>query len=248
MAKMITEDRKKPTGKRVLLFSGGMDSVMMMHLLKPDVVLVIPHGQKYENNELVRLQQMVNKGYINAELVVDPSLALLGKHERDDAIIPGRNSLFVTVAAMYGELIYFGSVYGDRSKDKDLRFFEMSTDLLNHMYSEQHWCEEHQFQVVAPYKGVTKAELVATFLAEGGDPELILTSYSCYEGGDQHCGTCKPCFRKWVAMACNGMDIPEDYFTVPPRLAPWLAELLPTIKEHKWRGREDRNILKALEL
>ena len=41
MANMITSGKQKVTGKSVLLFSGGMDSLMFDYLLKPDVLLYL---------------------------------------------------------------------------------------------------------------------------------------------------------------------------------------------------------------
>ena len=37
-----------------------------------------------------------------------------------------------------------GSVYGDRSFDKDEAFYGHMTTLLDHMWAEQHWTEESQ--------------------------------------------------------------------------------------------------------
>ena len=48
MVNMITKGKEKPSGKTVLLFSGGMDSMIFDHLLKPDVLLYLPTGSKYE--------------------------------------------------------------------------------------------------------------------------------------------------------------------------------------------------------
>ena len=41
MVNMITSGKQKVTGKTVLLFSGGMDSLMFDYLMNPDVLLYI---------------------------------------------------------------------------------------------------------------------------------------------------------------------------------------------------------------
>ena len=41
MAQMITSGKEKVRNKTVLLYSGGMDSLIIDHLLKPDVLLNI---------------------------------------------------------------------------------------------------------------------------------------------------------------------------------------------------------------
>ena len=62
MVNMITKEKEKPTGKTVLLFSGGMDSMIFDHLLKPDVLLYLPTGSKYEYIETKKLDDMALAG------------------------------------------------------------------------------------------------------------------------------------------------------------------------------------------
>lgn len=244
MANMTTNKKKIPTGKSVLLFSGGMDSLMMNFLLMPDILLFCPHGNKYQERELAAIEKL--KPFLHGELVFDKSLTL-GQLERDDAIIPARNLYFILVAANYGETIFFGSVYGDRSLDKSVKFFDKSSNILSLLYSDQHWCEEHFFQVSAPFKKYTKTELLELYLFQKGPVEALFQSYSCYEGEEKPCGICKPCFRKWVALVNNNIKIPDNYFQNDPRTAPWLSEIAPLL-DGGYRGKEDFEIIKALRI
>ena len=84
-------------------------------------------------------------------------------------------------------------------------------------------------------------------MEKGYDPEAMIVSYSCYEGKEPVCGWCKPCFRKWVSLVNNNITIPEGYYVNNPADAPWLTELLPVIEKGEWRGKEDADILNALE-
>ena len=218
---MITNGKEKPTCNMVLLFSGGMDSVIFDHLLKPDVLLYLPTGSKYEYIETKKLDDLAMKGYIDSKkLVVLPDVLDLSLFERDDAIVPNRNAFLLLFASLYGETLILGSVQGDRSYDKDEVFYTRMSDLLNHMWQEQHWTEAKNFTVMSPYKNTTKTQLVKDYLADGGKPEILLESYSCYEGKEQLCGWCKPCFRKWVSLHNNGIKIPEKYYKYDPWDAP----------------------------
>ena len=247
MANMITKGKEKPTGKMVLLFSGGMDSVIFDHLLKPDVLLYLPTGSKYEYIETQKLDSLAMKGYIdNKKLVVLPDVLNLSLFERDDAIVPNRNAFLLLFASLYGEILILGSVQGDRSYDKDEIFYDKMMALLNHMWQEQHWTEEKTFKVMSPYKNTTKTQLIKDYLADGGKPEILLESYSCYEGKEELCGWCKPCFRKWVSLHNNGITIPENYYKNNPWDAPWLPELKPIILEGRYRGMEDIDWCTAL--
>ena len=254
MVNMITNEKQKPTGKMVLLFSGGMDSVIFDHLLQPDILLYLPTGSKYEDIETKKMLDLTSKGYVDgSKLVVLPDVLNLSKFERDDAIVPNRNAFLLLFASLYGETLILGSVQGDRSYDKDEIFYDKMEALLNHMWQEQHWTEEKSFKVMSPYKNTTKTQLIKDYLADGGKSEILLESWSCYDPQvkyllhpEQLCGWCKPCFRKWVSLHNNGITIPENYYKNDPWDAPWLPELKPVILEGRYRGMEDIDWCTAL--
>lgn len=246
MTEIETKKKDVPTGKSVLLFSGGMDSLIMNYLLKPDILLFISHGNKYQDVEMRQLKKLADKKIIDKKkLRIFPIGNWLGSFERDDAIIPNRNLYFITIATHFGEKIYLGSVFGDRSKDKSRPFFRKCENMFDYLFQEQHWCKGRTFSISASFKDFTKTQLVKKYLKEGGDGEHLKISYSCYEGKKKPCGWCKPCFRKWVALINN--KIPTvNYFEKNPWEAPWLPELLPQIVKGEYRGREDTEILRAL--
>jgi 7-cyano-7-deazaguanine synthase in queuosine biosynthesis len=245
MAKMITEEKKNPSGKSVLLFSGGMDSLIMNHLLSPDILLIFWHNNTYEKQEKKAINELIKNNMIDQKKIIIDSSFSLSKIERDDAIIPNRNLLFIAQATNYGEVIYLGSVYGDRSFDKSLKFLNRCEDLFDYLYSEQHWCSAHTFKILAPFKALTKTQLVNKFLTNNGDASHLLTSRSCYSSTDKPCGWCKPCFRKWVALKNNQINM-KNYFENLPQDAPFLSEILPLVKRNEYRGKEDFEILNAL--
>jgi len=246
MTNMITKGKDKPKKKSVLLFSGGMDSLIMNYLLKPDVLLVIPHGNKYEKKEMECISTLIKKKIIDKKKVVFDDSLQLGQYERDDAIIPNRNLYFVTLATHYGETIYLGSVYGDRSLDKSKVFFKKCEDMFNYLFQDQHWCKGRTFSISAPFKNLTKTELVKLYLSKKGSEDALLESYSCYDGKNKPCGVCKPCCRKNVALTNNNIKT-NNYFVSEFYEAEWFKKLLPLIKKNKYRGREDSEILKAVK-
>ena len=131
MAEMITKGKEEVRGKSVLLFSGGMDSLMINALLKPDILLNVNMNSTYDAREretfpnlISEFKQGENYIYLGKELD-------LGIYERDDAIVPNRNAHLVLLASHYGETIWLGSVNGDRSFDKDEIFYHHMETLLN---------------------------------------------------------------------------------------------------------------------
>lgn len=244
---VITKGKEQAKNKSVLLFSGGMDSVMFDLLLKPDVLLYVPTGSNYEDIETVKIKQLAEDGVIDKDklIILDDNLNL-SIFERDDLIVPNRNAYLVLMASHFGETIYLGSVYGDRSFDKDKEFYKLMENLLNHMWQEQHWTEERKFVVTSPFKDTTKTELIKDYISAGGDVQNILNSYSCYRGEPQACGICKPCVRKAVSLLCNDIVVPRGYFESNPMEASWIADVMELMKQGKYRGREDAEFLEAL--
>jgi len=244
---VITKGKETRKDKSVLLFSGGMDSVMFDLLLKPDVLLYAPTGSNYETIETAKIKQLADDNIIDGDkLIIMEDTINLAPFERDDLIVPNRNAYLVLLASHFGETIYLGSVYGDRSFDKDKTFYQLMENLLNHVWSEQHWTEERKFNVTSPYKDTTKTELIKQYVAAGGKTQHILDSYSCYRGEPIACGHCKPCVRKAVALICNDVHVPKGYFELPPMEAPWIDAVLPAMQCGEYRGREDAEFIEAL--
>jgi 7-cyano-7-deazaguanine synthase len=182
--------------ERVLLYSGGMDSVALDLLWPEHVNVYVDLGTGYSEAEKARLP--------TGTVVVPLPLT---QWEREDKIIPLRNLMLVCVAAQYGDTVAMAATRGDRVLDKSQVFAEKTTDLLTYLWQNQHWTEGAVKSVVLPLKELTKAEIVAEVATRCGDAgvEVVARSFSCYTPvGDQECGACKPCYRKWVAFQVNG--------------------------------------------
>jgi 7-cyano-7-deazaguanine synthase in queuosine biosynthesis len=230
--------------KKVLLFSGGMDSIMGWKLLNPDILLYIRIGSRYEDKEIRWCNEL--KAKYNAPIIFDNRLSLKDK-EREDLIIPLRNLFFISIASYYGDTIYLGAMAGDRVLDKSIEFTNNMSSILTYLYQKQHWCKERNIQVKALYdKKMTKTQLVKIYKKKGYDLDLLRNSLSCYSEEEGHCGWCKPCFRKWVSFKNNGLE--TAFFKKDPSKYPLIASMLRDIKEGKqgYRGQEDIDILKAL--
>lgn len=246
MTQMITASREHSRPKKVLLYSGGMDSLMLDRLLQPDIRLYVHSQTPYAAQERACVEALERMSATGPVTHLANALDL-SPFERDDAIVPNRNAHLVLLASHYGDEVLLAGVSGDRSTDKDDEFCQRITALLDYMWSESHWCEGRRFAVSVPGKSQTKTQLVAAYLKAGGTAESLLRSYSCYEGEALHCGHCKPCFRKWVALVNNGIRVPAGYFKSNPISAPWLSAVRSEIYSGTWRGAEDADIARALD-
>lgn len=194
--------------KKVLLYSGGMDSWLMSKLWKPDIKLYVDMKTRYSENELARIRKEPD-----VQVVEFP----LGQWEREDAIIPLRNLYLAMVACnVTGSEdveILIGATAGDRVLDKSPAFVAKATDLLSYLYTPQHWIPEgKKVKVCIDYKQYTKTDLLKMFKKQGGDLEEAFTrSFSCYNPVDGHeCWHCKPCFRKFTAFSEAGYEFSDD--------------------------------------
>jgi len=244
---LITNNKEKVRHKKVLLFSCGLDCLCTNQIFKPDILLHINYGGKYGNQERKSLKRLIKIGTIDKNKVIEINIGTwLGNKERDDLIIPSRNIYFVTLAADLGETIWLASVKGDRSFDKDNKFYNHMQRLLNHTWDEQHWTKKRVFNISSPVKKYTKTQLIKLFLKKGGKVEWLLASYSCYKGDDKPCGLCKPCIRKAIALENCGISIPKKYFQNNPKENKEILKLKKKIMKGKYRGDEDKDICKFM--
>ena len=116
--------------KKILLYSGGMDSWLMNKLWKPDILVYVNLHGRYNAQEISHLPE-------NCQ-ILDFDLS---KYERPDKIIPLRNLFLVMLATItYTEEkdeeieILLGATAGDRVLDKSLIFAEKTSDLLTYLY------------------------------------------------------------------------------------------------------------------
>lgn len=187
--------------KKVLLYSGGMDSWLIDKIWKPDIKLYVDMNTRYSKEEIKRLPKDVIIEKLD-----------LGKWEREDAIIPLRNLYLIMLATNYGDDICLGATAGDRVLDKSIEFAKNASNLLSFLYSKQHWTDERKININLDFKGYTKKQLIAKYLEIGGDiEEAVKSSFSCYDPIEgKECWECKPCFRKYVSFKVNGYDFGEE--------------------------------------
>lgn len=65
-------------------------------------------------------------------------------------------------------------------------------------------------RLVTPLQNYTKAQIVAE-LMDDVNYEVVNLTWSCYEGGDAHCGECPTCVARIQAFKDNDYADPVDY-------------------------------------
>jgi 7-cyano-7-deazaguanine synthase in queuosine biosynthesis len=193
---------------QILLFSGGLDSLIAWYYLgKPDCLFVNMH-HKYAMQELETIQQIV--GVTNMRCIHDDRIAL-GDKEQPDAYIPMRNAFLAEIGALYAEKIWVISQKGEMNiPDRSEQFFSQTTEYLRFLNNNP------RIEVDTPFRNMSKVDMVRWYLAKDYPVDILKLSLSCYNG--DRCGRCSSCFRRWVSFELNGL---EDEFMV----SPWKTDL-----------------------
>lgn len=217
--------------KRILLYSGGLDSYIAYHYLETPQTLYMAIGHKYENWELEAVRSTLPQTIVNTDLE-------LGKWEEDDANLPMRNALLCMMAAYYSDTIYLVVQKGEMTiPDRSHKFFYEFPNWLSFL-------NNRQIQVSTPFTEMTKTEMVAWYLRQGLPPEDLYSTRSCFSlEHSQPCGVCAACFRRWVAFTNNGIS---EAYVKPVSEGPMIDKYIKGVEERKYTGKRAEEIMRAV--
>lgn len=188
-------------GRVVLLFSGGIDSFVGRHYLaKQHADFVCAYfwlSTQYTNKEWRAVQMM------EPAVKADYTLTWLGDYESgSSAFVPYRNLyLAMTASLKYAPNVCICGVLDDKVPDKSEEVFQEWSEHLSKIGKQK-------VKVFSPFWQMRKHEVVEWYLENGGTENEINGTLSCYSPTPKHyCGHCKACFRKFIALRANGIDI-----------------------------------------
>jgi 7-cyano-7-deazaguanine synthase len=121
--------------------------------------------------------------------------------------VPFRNGLFLSCAASIAlskecSVIYYGAHSDDAAGNAYPDCSQAFQDAMNAAIYEG---SGHQCKIIAPFVGLTKADVVKKGLELGVPYEL---TWSCYEGGSRPCGKCATCIDRQKAFEANHVKDP----------------------------------------
>lgn len=228
--------------KAVAIVSGGMDSVVLAHMYADagwDLhTLSFNYGQRHAK-ELQYAHAAARKlGATHHEvdltnitkLLQGSSLTTSGIDVPDGhyaaetmriTVVPNRNAMMLNVAAAYatsidaailGTAVHGGDhyIYPD-CRPEFIKAVDASITLgtLGHA--------NPRLRIDAPFVHKTKGDIVRMGHALGVDFSM---TWSCYKGGDVHCGSCSTCFERREAFADAGVHDPTVYLATPDYVDP----------------------------
>jgi 7-cyano-7-deazaguanine synthase len=191
----------------VTLVSGGLDSSVMSLMIKEEGViqhpLFIDYGQLGLKRELAACRHIVKKHGIPKPIVI--SVANWGKTVGsgitsaslrifEDAFLPGRNMLFLLIAASYAYRVQASSVAIGLLSDETAIFPDQSRNFCDRMQEMLSLALDRKFSILTPLKNMVKRDVVQTAKLLG-----VKDTYSCHAGRVKPCGVCVAC-REYIGI------------------------------------------------
>ncbi len=127
-------------------------------------------------------------------------------------VVPHRNAIMLDVAvaqtvAVQAGAVAFGAHAGDHPIYPDCRPAFLDAYRRMVLLANEGFLVP-QFTVLAPFIGLSKVDVVRIG-ADLGVP--FADTWSCYKGGELHCGTCGTCVERREAFQVAGVTDPTDY-------------------------------------
>lgn len=213
----------------VLILSGGMDSVTMLHDFSDRISLAINFNYGSNHNRREAHWARYHCDMLGIELM-EIDLAFMGRHfessllqgaeaipdgNYDDdnmksTVVPFRNGIMLSIAAGIAEsrglnVVMIANHGGDHAIYPDCR-----PGFINAMDKAIGEGTYASVRLLAPYTDMTKGQIACRGRDLGID---YSTTYSCYRGGERHCGTCGTCRERAEALAEAGIVIDETAVT-----------------------------------
>ena len=222
--------------KTVLVYSGGLDSTVLLYHLRAagDTVstLAVNYGQRH-SKELERARQITDSidvehreidltsinQLLGGSSLTDQAISIPHGHYEEDnmksTVVPNRNMILLSLAAGWAiskkaDCVSYAAHSGDHAIYPDCR--KEFTDALDQAIRLADWQEIY---LNRPYVDLTKADIAKRGTELGVPFEL---TWSCYEGQNLHCGRCGTCIERREAFYLADVEDPTPYAADAPTL------------------------------
>lgn len=211
----------------VIIVSGGMDSITMLYDKKDEIALGISfdYGSNHNAREIpfakmhcerlgiehITIPLEFMHKYFHSSLL-EGADAIPEGHYADDnmksTVVPFRNGIMLAIAVGIAESrglkkVLIANHGGDHTIYPDCRP-EFITAINEAAKSGTYTNTE----IIAPYTNITKTDIAKIGKRLGID---YAETWSCYKGGEKHCGKCGTCVERKEALAEAGIADNTEY-------------------------------------
>jgi 7-cyano-7-deazaguanine synthase len=210
--------------KKLLVYSGGLDSTVLLYARAGEIDLAVSfdYGSKHNSREIEFARWNTERLKIRHLCI---PLGFIGEHFQSSLLVSGgdvpdghyadpvmkktvvsfRNGIMLSVACGLAEsndleAVLIANHTGDHPIYPDCR-----GDFIQAMGDAMRFGTYAQIRLESPFIDMTKREIALLGKEHGVD---YSRTWSCYKGGDIHCGTCGTCIERKEALA--GFD-PTEY-------------------------------------
>ena len=204
-----------------------MDSITMLYEYKERIALGISfdYGSNHNAREIpfaaMHCERLgikhivINLGFMNqffkSSLLEGAEAIPEGNYDDENmksTVVPFRNGIMLSIAAGVAEsnglkYVMMANHGGDHTIYPDCR-----PEFVSAMSEATRLGTYPGIEVLAPYTGITKSDIARHGKALGID---YAETWSCYKGGEHHCGKCGTCRERIEALADAGIEDPTVY-------------------------------------
>lgn len=205
-----------------IIVSGGMDSITLLYDHKDEIALGISfdYGSNHNAREIpfakmhcerlgikhITINLDFMHQYFKSSLL-DGAEAIPEGHYADDnmksTVVPFRNGIMLAIAIGIAESnnldqIFIANHGGDHTIYPDCR-----PEFINVIDAAATAGTYNNVKVIAPYTKITKSDIARIGKRLGID---YAETWSCYKGGEVHCGKCGTCVERKEALAEAGIE------------------------------------------
>lgn len=211
----------------IIILSGGMDSVTLLHEYcdRIAVAITFDYGSNHAHQEIKCAKANCKK--LGIEHIIIP-LSFIRKHfsssllngaaavpeghyadeNMKSTVVPFRNGIMLSIACGLAEnrglnYVMIANHAGDHSIYPDCR-----ADFISAMSDALFYGTYNKVRILAPYTNISKTDICRRGADLGVD---YSKTYSCYKGGDIHCGKCGTCVERKEAFRDAGVKDPTIY-------------------------------------
>lgn len=212
---------------KVIIVSGGMDSITMLYEYKDSIALAISfnYGSNHNAREIPFAEKHCKKlgiPHITIDLAFMPKYfkssllegaAAIPEGNYDDenmrsTVVPFRNGIMLSIAIGIAEsnslkYVMMANHSGDHAIYPDCR-----PEFVANMAKAAEAGTYNNVEILSPYTNLTKTEIALKGKALGID---YSQTWSCYKGGEKHCGKCGTCRERREALRLAGIVDTTEY-------------------------------------
>ena len=211
----------------VIIVSGGMDSITMLYDKKEEIALGISfnYGSNHNAKEIpfaemhckrlgiehITIDLAFIHKYFKSSLLEGAGAIPEGNYDDENmrsTVVPFRNGIMLSIAVGIAESrelknVLIANHAGDHTIYPDCR-----PSFINFMNKASQEGTFVNINILAPYTNITKSDIARIGKKLGLD---YSETWSCYKGGEKHCGKCGTCMERKEALREAGIEDNTEY-------------------------------------